>query len=615
MVSPVKTLVPYTIIRFASGRASGCKITLQLPYDSQMSDSNKLHNGTRSNNDNGVVSGREKVRCGPIQTVIQRPHKLCKLRLSSLNVGTMRGRANEVVETLGRRNIDICCIQESRWKGCSVRLIKAKDFTYKFIWSGDSSGFGGVGILIEKKWIDKIISVVRVDHQIIHIRILIGKLIINIFRVYAPQTGLSTEEKDSFYTNLLTHVSAVPSTEYLMLCGDFNGHVGRDTESFDRIHGGHGFGSRNTDGVRILDFCTATNLAITNTFFVKPNSHLITYHSGCHFTQVDYILTKRCDLKYAQNVKVIGDEECVTQHKLLVCDLHLKTRLPSQHKPQPKRRIWKLRNSEIQEKYKMTVEEAIHSSSNLQSSATSVESMWNDISNCLTVACDKICGWTKGCSNQRETWWWDENVSNLIKNKRKLWKEWQKGGSKELYLAAKRKAKSGVYLAKKVAQEQKFRDLNKTNGKNFIFKLAKRMKSENQDIVGDKCVTDDNGNLSYDDASKLKAWKSHYEKLLNVEFPWESDSLPQVEPISGPPIYITEEMVLNSIKKMKSGKAAGPSGIVIEMIRSAGEGIISSITQLANCIIYENKIPEDWNLSFIVSFYKGKGYEDYRKSY
>ena len=120
MVSPGKTLVPYTIIRFASGRASGCKIMLQLPYDLQMSDSNKLPNGTRSNSGNGVISGMEKFRCGPIQTVIQRPHKLCKLRLSSLNVGTMRGRANEVVETLGRRNIDICCIQESRWKGCSV---------------------------------------------------------------------------------------------------------------------------------------------------------------------------------------------------------------------------------------------------------------------------------------------------------------------------------------------------------------------------------------------------------------------------------------------------------------------------------------------------------------
>ena len=108
-----------------------------------------FHDQTSKSSKHGVVSSREKIRCRPIQTVIQRPHKLCKLRLFSLNVGTMRGRANEVVETLGRRNIDICCIQESRWKGCSVRLIKAKDFTYKFIWSGDSSGFGGAGILIE----------------------------------------------------------------------------------------------------------------------------------------------------------------------------------------------------------------------------------------------------------------------------------------------------------------------------------------------------------------------------------------------------------------------------------------------------------------------------------
>ena len=51
MVSPVKTLVPYTIIRFASGRASGCKITLQLPYDSQMSVVMSLNTWEKKNKD------------------------------------------------------------------------------------------------------------------------------------------------------------------------------------------------------------------------------------------------------------------------------------------------------------------------------------------------------------------------------------------------------------------------------------------------------------------------------------------------------------------------------------------------------------------------------------
>ena len=66
-------------------------------------------------------------------------------------------------------------------------------------------------------------------------------------------------------------------------------------------------------------------------------------------------------------------------------------------------------------------------------------------------------------------------------------------------------------------------------------------------------------------------------------------------------------MISKAIAKMKTGKAARPSGIVIEMIRSAGKEIIKSITNLANRIIKEGRILSDWNLSYIVSLYKGKG--------
>ena len=39
-------------------------------------------------------------------------------------------------------------------------------------------------------------------------------------------------------------------------------------------------------------------------------------------------------------------------------------------------------------------------------------------------------------------------------------------------------------------------------------------------------------------------------------------------------------MISKAIAKMKTGKAAGPSGIVILMIRSAGKETIKSITNL-----------------------------------
>ena len=122
------------------------------------------------------------------------------------------------------------------------------------------------------------------------------------------------------------------------------------------------------------------------------------------------------------------------------------------------------------------------------------------------------------------------------------------------------------------------------------------MKHENQDIVGDKCVKNGDGYLRENDSAKLKTWKSYYERLLNVEFMWNSNSLPDLEQQIGPPLYITE-MISKVIAKMKTGKAAGPSGMMTEMIRSAGEEIIKSITNLTNRIIKEGHIPLDWNLS------------------
>ena len=139
------------------------------------------------------------------------------------------------------------------------------------------------------------------------------------------------------------------------------------------------------------------------------------------------------------------------------------------------------------------------------------------------------------------------------------------------------------------------------------------MKHENQDTVGDKCEKNDEGCLIYNDSDKLKAWKSHCERLLNVEFMWNSDSLPDLEPKISPPLCTTEEMIPKAIAKMKTGKAAGSSGIVIAMIRSAGKEIIKSITNLANRIIKKSCISSDWNISYVVSLYKAKGdalYED-----
>ena len=97
-------------------------------------------------------------------------------RIGSLNVGTMRGRAGKIVETVSRRKISVCAVQETCWKGCSDRVIPGKDSKYKYMWSGDDSGLGGVGLLVVETLIENIISVERINNRIMFLRVMINKI-------------------------------------------------------------------------------------------------------------------------------------------------------------------------------------------------------------------------------------------------------------------------------------------------------------------------------------------------------------------------------------------------------------------------------------------------------
>ena len=65
----------------------------------------------------------------------------------------------------------------------------------------------------------------------------------------------------------------------------------------------------------------------------------------------------------------------------------------------------------------------------------------------------------------------------------------------------------------------------------------------------------------------MKASVEHYSCLLNVEFDWSIDDLPDAAPIEGPAPPVASELIRKARSKMKKGKVTGPSGIVEEMIQ------------------------------------------------
>ena len=118
--------------------------------------------------------------------------------------------------------------------------------------------------------------------------------------------------------------------------------VRKEVNGYDSVHGGYGFGKRNTEGKPVLEMGTALNMVVCNTWFKKRDSRLITYSSGGCNTQADYIPIKNKDRKLVKDVKVIPSEEVISQHYIVFSNVKIKPcKIEKQHFI-PKRRVWKL---------------------------------------------------------------------------------------------------------------------------------------------------------------------------------------------------------------------------------------------------------------------------------
>ena len=192
------------------------------------------------------------------------------------------------------------------------------------MWAGQKSSHGGVGIFIKEPLDQQIIEVKRVSSSLMWVKIVIETEIVTILSVYAPQAGESEEVKESFWTLLEDTIQGIPNNDKIIVGGDLNGHVGEKTEGFDKVHGNFGYGERNEEGLRILEWAESHNLCILNTFFKKDSEHLITYRSGPIASQIDYLIIRQVDRPSCANIKIIPGEACVTQHRLMIANVVIK---------------------------------------------------------------------------------------------------------------------------------------------------------------------------------------------------------------------------------------------------------------------------------------------------
>ena len=64
----------------------------------------------------------------------EKVEKQIGVRFESWNVGSICGRGAEVCEELRKRKVDVCCLQEVRWRGEGARFFGVKGRRYRLWW-------------------------------------------------------------------------------------------------------------------------------------------------------------------------------------------------------------------------------------------------------------------------------------------------------------------------------------------------------------------------------------------------------------------------------------------------------------------------------------------------
>ena len=483
--------------------------------------------------------------------------KKIKLRVATLNVGTMTGKGREVADLMERRGVDILCVQETRWKGERARCIGGG---YKMWYCGSGNKKNGVGIILKKEHVDRVVELWRVSERIICLKMELDGVMLNVISAYAPQVGCIREEKETFWLDLDETVEKIPRNERIVVGADLNGHVGEGNNGDEECMGRHGLGKRNNEGQAVVDFAKRRELAITNTYFVKKPAHRVTYSSGGRSSQVDYIMVRRQRIKEVVDTKVVVGESVAKQHRIVVSAIIIWTKWRKAPKLVKRIKWWKLKDSKVNSKFKMDV---------IESGILSGQEHWQTIAEMIRSIARKELGETSGKvspAGRQETWWWNQEVQEKLKDKKKAKKAWdtiRDDASKLAYKTAIKQAKREVAKARNKAYEELYEKLETKEGENEVFKIAKQKNRQSKDVQQVRVIKSKTGEILMEEEKVKQRWKEYFDNLLNHENPRErretrtEERERDVEDISG-------EEVRTGLRRMKKGKAQGPDDIPVE---------------------------------------------------
>ncbi|KAK3540944.1 hypothetical protein QTP86_006405 [Hemibagrus guttatus] len=207
-------------------------------------------------------------------------------------------------------------------------------------------------------------------------------------------------------------------------------------------------------------------------------------------TQVDYILCRRGNLKEISDCKVVVGESVARQHRMVVCRMTLlvcKTKR-SKIEIEKKTKWWKLKKEEFRQKLRQAL-----------GGQVVLPDDWETTAEVIRETGRKVLGVSSGRRKEdKETWWWNEEVQDSIQRKRLAKKKWDMDRTEENrqeYKELQRRVKREVSKAKQKAYDELYTRLDTREGEKDLYRLARQRDRDGKDVQQVRVIKDRDGRV------------------------------------------------------------------------------------------------------------------------
>ena len=528
-------------------------------------------------------------------------------------------RSALVARELARLDIDIAALSEVRF--AEQGSLNEHGAGYSLFWSGkgkEDRRLSGVGFMIKNSIASKLPSLpVGHSDRLMSLRLpLHDNQFVTIISVYAPTLQADPGTKDAFYSDLREVVRKAEKEDKVLIMGDFNARVGKNSDVWKDVLGKHGVGKCNDNGRLLLEFCSELGMTITNSLFQQKDRYKTTWRHprSKHWHLLDYILVRQKDRSDVLHTRVLPSADCDTDHRLVRAKVRLSIKPKVNKKILQKKKLQVDKLSAKKEEFQTKLASRLNSEINPDQSPDP-ELVWENLKTVLHDTTAEVVGF----STRKNQDWFDESdadIQVLLEKKRschgKLLSSPDDPQSKAAYRAACRKLQTSLREIQNnwwMALAERTQIFADTGNARAFYEALRTVYGPTFQVQAPLRSSDGSCLLSAKE-DILHRWTEHYQALFGDTRVVQDTSIakiPQKEVKTELDFPPSPEEVRSAIKKLKCHKAPGIDAIPAEVYKHGGDTLVKSLTDLFTVCWAQGTVPQDMRDAVIVSLYKNKG--------